>query len=256
MGLYFGTPVARVHLAMRISRKTTLNTTGLFHKMWRGHNREYILDSNVDKAAYLDKLFRTYSKEIGDAVSLHAYCLMGNHVHEAGSVRPNPRDGYQYGIRELGNWMRNAHSQFGAYYNKKNNRQGKVAYDRPKTSEIEDQHHLLQVMFYLDANPVRAGIVSHPKHYRFSSYAYYAYGKKNKYTKHLKQPDGYLALGKTPKARQRKYRTLCERYLRQRGLIEDVDQQLLKRFIGHPEWQKTRTSQVSSAAKTGRNEPP
>lgn len=224
--------------------------------MWRGHNREYVLEDNVDKVAYLDKLFRTYSNEIGDAVSLHAFCLMGNHVHEAGAIRPNQRAGYEHGIRKLGNWMRNAHSQFGVYYNNKKNRQGKVAYDRPKTSEIEDQQHLLQVMFYLDANPVRAGIVSHPKHYKFSSYSYYALGKKNKYTKRLTMPDAYLALGKTSKARQRSYRKLCERYLRERGLIEDIDKYLLKRFIGDPEWQKTRSSQVSRRTKTGRSQPP
>jgi putative transposase len=224
--------------------------------MWRGHNREYVLDDNVNKVAYLDKLFRTYSEEIEEAVSLHAFCLMGNHVHEVGAIQQKQKEEYQHGIKVFGNWMRNAHSQFGAYYNNKNNRQGKVAYDRPKTSEIEDQRHLLQVMFYLDANPVRAGIVSHPKHYRFSSYSYYAHGKKNHYTRHLTQPDAYLALGKNTKARQRKYRKLCDRYLRQTGLIDDAEEQMLKRFIGNPEWIKERASQVSSTANIARNEPP
>ena len=76
-------------------------------------------------------------------------------------------------------------------------------------------------MFYGDANPVRAGMVSHPWRYPDSSYQYYANGKQNDYTACLTQPAAYRALRRTPKERQAKYRSLCDRYLRNEGLIED-----------------------------------
>jgi hypothetical protein len=51
---------------------------------------------------------------------------------------------------------------------------GAVACERPKTKEVDDEEGLLTVMFYGDANPVRAGIDCHPKSYRWSSYQFYA----------------------------------------------------------------------------------
>ena len=102
-----------------------------------------------------------------------------NHTHETGGIQLGEnKKSYLCGIRELGNWMRRAHSRFGAGYNRRHNRQGKVAYDRPKTSEIENDQQVLRVMFYGDVNPVRAGMVSHPSKYGFSSYKYYACGKR------------------------------------------------------------------------------
>lgn len=71
------------------------------------------------------------------------------------------------GIKEFENWMQQAHFRLGARYNKRHGMQGKVAYDCPQTSEIENKANLLRVMFYADANPVRAGMVSHPPNIRF-----------------------------------------------------------------------------------------
>ena len=100
-------------------------------------------------------------------------------------------------------------------------RQGKVAYDRPKTKEIDAKGGLLEVMFYGDANPVRAGMVSHPSRYRYSTYQFYANGKKSWFTEKLTMPREYLSLGKSPEARQKRYRELCDAYLRRNGLIDD-----------------------------------
>ena len=36
---------------MRQARRDTIRTTGIFHKMWRGHNRERVLESDEDKNA-------------------------------------------------------------------------------------------------------------------------------------------------------------------------------------------------------------
>ena len=195
--------------------------------MWRGHNREFVLENHTDKIAYLDVLIRTLDKKIIPYVDWHSFCLMGNHPHETG--RLNFKHERKDCFDALGNWMRNAHSIFGAGYNRRYNRQGKVAYDRPKTKEVDAKGGILEVMFYYDANPVRAGMMSHPSRYRYSSHNYYAYGKKNRFTEKLVQPPEYLALGKTPEARQRKFRSLCDEYLRKKGLIEDQPEDLTEK---------------------------
>ncbi len=208
---------------MRRARRDSIGVTGIVHKMWRGHNREHVLEIDVEKAAYLRHLKDTFTQKIKKQVQWHSYCLMGNHTHEVNRVLSvGSKLGLKAGIRTLGNWMRNGHSRFGAEYNLRHKRQGKVAYDRPKTIEVKNEQSVLRVMFYGDANPVRVGLVSHPSRYRHSSYWFYAYGKANEHTVHLTQPPAYLALGDTPEKRQKRYRSLCDHYLRDEGLIDDA----------------------------------
>lgn len=242
---------------MRHSRKITLNATGLFHKMWRGHNREHVLAKNAEKLDYLSQLAKTRSDQTKSYVKWHSFCIMGNHVHETGSLKRDPlKESLVPAIAELGNWMRRAHSRFGAGYNRRHKRQGKVAYDRPKTCEIENHHQLLRVMFYGDANPVRAGIVSHPSRYPFSTYRFYAYGKKSRYTRDIEPPQAYLQLGATPKERQRNYRKLCDSYLREAGLIEDSGtMEMEARFIGNTVWCRSRRRHALKAQNYSREGP-
>ena len=208
---------------MRRSRRDSISVTGIIHKIWRGHNREHVLETDLEKNAYLRHLAETYTDEIKQQVQWHSYCLMGSHSHEGDSIKGIGSElELREGIAALGNWMRNGHSRFGMEYNRRHERQGKVAYDRPKTIEVKDEEAFLTVMFYGDANPVRAGLVSHPRLYRHSSYRFYAYGETNQHTRHLIPPPAYLALGDTPKKRQKKYRSLCDHYLRQEGVIDDT----------------------------------
>lgn len=207
---------------MRKSRQKTITETGYFHKMWQGHNREHVLGDNTEKNAYLKHLNDTFTDDIKDAVIWFAFCLMNNHTHEVGKVKKDKDDSFKPAIKELGNWMRNGHSRFGSEYNRRHDRKGKVAYDRPKTKEIEDLWGVLQVMFYCDANPVRAGQVSHPSRYKYSSYRFYAFGQRSAHSSNLTPPDAYLRLGSTPSVRQKRYRSLCDKYLRNLGLIDDA----------------------------------
>ena len=49
--------------------------------------------------------------------------------------------------------------------------------DRFKSPRIQDDRHMLTVMTYSDLNGVRAGKDKSPEESKWSSYAYYAYGK-------------------------------------------------------------------------------
>ena len=64
---------------MRKPRKETLGNTGLFHKMWRGHNREPVLEKIEDKRSYCRHLKDTYTDEVRQKVDIFSINLMTNH---------------------------------------------------------------------------------------------------------------------------------------------------------------------------------
>jgi putative transposase len=206
------------------SRQMILGETGIFHKMWKGHNGEHVLETNGEKKAYLQSLCLKKTDEISKHVKWFSYCIMDNHPHETGQAGWDVtiKESRKKGIKMFGNWMRNAHSKFGKFYNSSHVRYGKVASARPLTTQLRSEKDVLNTMLYIDANPVRARIVSHPSKYVWSSYNVYAYGKKTEFSKYLDVPEAYLALGKTPKKRQRAYRSLMLHYLRERGLLNDI----------------------------------
>ncbi len=228
---------------MRIKRSFLLwPVEATVHLFWRCHNREFYLDKKNIKELYFKCLADALDyKSLGKNCKIHAFCAMGNHFHQCVS--------YFNGSTNLSNFMRYAHSLFGARYNKLTKRSGKVAEGRPKTPRIQDPEHQMRVHFYVEANPIRAGIktLKTLSSYIYSSYPFYAYGKKSEFTKLLSIPEWYLALGKTATERQRKYRTLFANYL---GADEINDpQQFHQRFIGNLSWIDRVTSFLSSELK-------
>lgn len=146
-------------------------------------------------------------KEQGQQLEIHAYCVMNNHFHQSVT--------YKNGSKNLSNFMRYAHGLFGARYNKSKERSGKVAEGRPKTPRVQNDYHAMQLHFYIEANPIRAKFrtLENLKNYIYSSFAFYAYGIRSRFTYMLTIPQWYLNLGKKPRDRQRKYRKLFYKYL-------------------------------------------
>ena len=57
------------------------------HKMWRAHNKEFIFESDAEKQLYLTCVSSDYQQRCSPTdFRLHAFCIMGNHVHEIGSI--------------------------------------------------------------------------------------------------------------------------------------------------------------------------
>jgi putative transposase len=91
------------------------------------------------------------------------------------------------------------------YFNFTHQRTGTLYEGRFKSSIVQDQHYLLACQRYIELNPVRAGIVSDPADYPWSSYRAHAFGLDVRmWTPH---PE-YLALGKTKASRWVAYRNL------------------------------------------------
>jgi putative transposase len=193
----------------RIPRTFSVRPNSSVHKIWRGHNREWNLGTDEQKKHYLEFLNEDLESQKFDAGAvINALTLMSNHGHEVYQVKePKKFSGH----------MRRHHSRYGSYFNRENNRCGKVAQDRPKTCLIGDVAHEMRAVFYIHANPVRAGIVGDAKDYEWSTHRFYAFGKKAKWMKNIQLPDWYLNLGKTAELRQRKYRKLFSRYMRDSG---------------------------------------
>ncbi|MAE74539.1 MAG: hypothetical protein CL675_10620, partial [Bdellovibrionaceae bacterium] len=194
---------------MRLPRSAQLfYDSGSVHKFWRCHNKSYLLESSAIKYVYMDcTKYALEHDSVDGQVQLTSYCLMSNHVH----MGMDYADSSSY----LSQFMRIAHAKFGRSFNRINKSSGKVANERPKTPLIENSDHLMRVHFYIEANPVRAGLVplSKLQFYQYSSYGFYAYGKKSRWTDLLAIPKWYLELGRTAKERQSRYRKLFKEYL-------------------------------------------
>ena len=205
---------------MRMSRiEQCPKNEGLVHKTWKCHNGEMLLKPSRVKKLYFEHTRKAIKhKSVGGQVGVKAFCYMDNHVHMLCE--------YHNGLDSLSNFMRIAHSGFGFELNRKLERRGKVAIERPYTPLVEQgSDYERKAQFYIEANPLRARMVStleELRQYQFSSFAYYAYGDVSPYTQDLVEPQWYIALGANARERQRRYRELFRDYLDKEGWFGKV----------------------------------
>lgn len=93
-------------------------------------------------------------------VALHAYALMGNHYH---LLLTSPVPG------RLACAMRRVGSRYVPYYNWKHGRSGALWEGRFKSCLVQSSRYFLNVQRYIELNPFRAGMVSDPADYPWSS---------------------------------------------------------------------------------------
>src|SRR5262249_22806253 len=79
-------------------------------------------------------------------------------------------------------------------YHKRHHASGHVWQGRFKSPVIQDDAHLLVVLRYIEANPLRAGMVADPAEYRWSSYQRHGMGKGDPLLSDFPE---WLELGKT-----------------------------------------------------------
>jgi len=134
--------------------------SGIYHILMRGINRQVIFEDEDDYSCFLQILGK-YKKPCGYEV--YAYCLMGNHIHIL----------LKEGQEPLEKVMRRIGGSFVYRYNTKYERIGPLFQDRFKSEAIENDRYFLTVLRYIHQNPVKAGIVEKPEHYKWSSMAEY-----------------------------------------------------------------------------------
>ena len=218
----------------RVPRSLSVKEGFSVHKVWRGHNKEWNLGTTEQKKKYLEYLNEDIeSPRFQLASTLHAVTLMSNHSHEIVKI---------HRLVSFSNHMRRHHTRYGMHFNRSNNRCGKVAQDRPHTCLIENDYHEMKAVFYVHANPMRAGIVGDSRDYVWSTHKLYAFGKREEWMRNVSFPEWYMRLGKTMKDRQKKYRIFFARFLKESS---NQRQNFLKsRFFGSLQWMEDLEEEI------------
>ena len=126
---------------------------------------------------------------------------MDNHVHFL--ITPDQDDSLPKTFQSLGR-------QYVGYINKTYRRTGTLWEGRYRATLIDSEAYFLACCRYIELNPVRAGIVAHPREYRWSSYHHHAEGKVNPL---ITPHDLYGRLGRSAEERQAAYRALFRQHL-------------------------------------------
>ncbi len=143
------------------------------HLVQRGRHAFFSGDEN--RHGYLERLRIAAT---GLECPVHAYVLMGNHVHLL--VTPARANGGSGLLRELGGSVQDLDA-----------------------TPVVASRYLLACMRYIELNPVKAGLVQSAADYCWSSYRANALGREDP----LVTPHPcYYALGRTPQARRASYR--------------------------------------------------
>jgi len=165
------------------------------HLIVRGNNRSTLFRDDADLCIFMKLLEEALA---ACACDLHAYVLMSNHVHLLAT-------GHLPG--ELSELIQRIGRKFARLVNIRWGRTGTLFEGRFRSSLVDSEAYFLTCMRYIELNPVRAGIVRHPREFGWSSYRQNAAGMPG-------QPISphalYMRLGDGPDSRGAAYRALVE----------------------------------------------
>lgn len=149
-------------------------STGIYHIMIRGINKQVIFEDTEDEEKFLELLSK-YKKRCG--FLLLGYCLMDNHVHLLLKEAVNPsietikgRDHIVGPGEPIKTILKKIGISYAYYFNLKYNRTGHLFQDRYRSEPVENEAYLLIVLRYIHQNPVKAGLCKRPEQYSRSSY--------------------------------------------------------------------------------------
>jgi putative transposase len=163
------------------------------HLIQRGNNRGACFVDDEDREYYLAALLRASRRARCD---VHAYVLMTNHVHllvTAGDAEAPSR------------MMKMLGCTYVRHFNERYERTGTLWEGRYRSTRIDSDRYFLQCSRYIELNPLRAGLVSSPADWRWSSFRNNSDGQPDA----LVRPHAlYLALGHSSSNRREAYRAL------------------------------------------------
>jgi putative transposase len=177
------------------------------HLVQRGVNREPCFFAEEDYHCCLHWLVEAAADW---RCAIHAYVLMTNHVHLL--ITPQTADGPAKLMQSVGR-------RYVQYVNRFYRRSDTLWEGRFKSSAIQTEQYLLLCQRYIELNPVRAGMVSDPAQYRWSSYRHNGLGQGDQW---LTRHPLYQALGLDDVSRQSAYRALFRSELDDEAIIKGV----------------------------------
>ena len=143
--------------------------TGIYHVMLRGINRQNIFEDDEDFQHMVGSLYALCHRfdEDGNRLpalcTFYAYCIMSNHVHLL----------LQEKEESIGQTVKRLGVSYSYYYNKKYDRCGHLFQDRFRSEPVNDLSYFVVLLRYIHQNPVKAGLVSSPVDYPWSSWREY-----------------------------------------------------------------------------------
>jgi len=176
------------------------------HIVQRGHDRQACFFDESDYRSYLGYLGEFAVKF---SCSVHAYCLMTNHVHLL--VTPHTPD-------SCAKLMKNVGQQHVQRINSRRGRTGTLWEGRFYSCPVPTDRYMLACYRYIELNPLRAGMVARPSEYRWSSYGANAAGERSAL---LTPHAAYLAIAEDAKRRAQMYQDMCNASLDDET-VEDI----------------------------------
>ena len=135
---------------------------GYYHVLNRGNGGTPLFHKDADSLAFLRVLAEAQAKYPVDVL---AFCLMTNHWHLV--LRPRTAEALAAFMRWVGvTHVRRHHAHYATA------RGGHLYQGRFKSFPIQDDRHFLAVCRYVEANPLRAGLVDRAELWPFSSLGY------------------------------------------------------------------------------------
>jgi putative transposase len=178
------------------------------HVLNRGNNRCSIFRAERDYVFFLAAL---RDAAVEHQLDVHSYTLMTNHFHLV--VTPRVPAAVSMTMQVAG-------SKYVGYFNRRYSRTGTLFEGPFRSMFIDSEAYWFTCMRYVELNPVRAGLVSDPADYRWSSYRAHALGIEDQV---IAPHPLYLALGESPATRQHSWRELCREAIPAEQLFEIRD---------------------------------
>jgi len=166
------------------------------HIIQRGNNRQAIFAADADFQFFRDALIEAASTH---GLAIHAYVWMTNHIH----LLATPE--FAYSISKV---FQSVGRRYVQYFNFTYQRSGTLWEGRYRATVVDSERYLLTLMRYIELNPVRAGMVAHPRDYPWSSYRFNALGESGLNAGWISPHPEYLRLGRDAAERQGAYRQL------------------------------------------------
>ena len=190
---------------------------GVYHVLSRGNNAQAIFRHDTDYRRYLALLTASAATH---GLRVHHFVLLPTHLHLILALTA---------ADALSRAMRGLNLAYALYYQKRYGYAGHLWRGRFHSLPLGREADLLEHGRYLEAHPVRSGLVQHPANYSWSSYRVYA--------DHAASPlvdlhEPYVRLGAGVAERQERYRQFIREGLHLRS--EELQTPLRRGRRGRP----------------------
>lgn len=214
----------------RINRSDYLYDDCVVHARLQMNNGEFHFTQNSHFNLWKKITLRYLNKY--PSIRLTGYQWMNNHCHLTLEARK---------ASDLSKFMHDMSWRFAFEFNKLHKRKGHFFQNRFRCSVIDKDEYEQIVQRYIYRNQIRAGMVKEVRHSRWSSYAFYAYGKKDPLVTPFRT---YGLFGVQRKIRMLQFRQFVETMM-------DTEETLWRAKLAHPTLRTKKEILKNYLMKTG-----